>query len=146
MAGFGEMIQKHREAEGMTQRDLARAAKVTPGYIAQLETGLRTEPSRQVRQRLAKALGVGEWELALDERLLKMVEDAITDSGAEVVASALKRCLREGTTPSFGRFAAVMSLRKLKRVSPEKRQEYESLESQLDELFPRSRTPRTPSA
>lgn len=42
----------------MTQRELARKAKVTPGYVAQLETGLRKNPSIFVLRKLAKALGV----------------------------------------------------------------------------------------
>jgi XRE family transcriptional regulator, master regulator for biofilm formation len=52
------VIRKLREAKGMTQRDLARKAKVTPGYVAQLETGLRKNPSIFVLRKLAKALGV----------------------------------------------------------------------------------------
>jgi transcriptional regulator with XRE-family HTH domain len=47
----------------MTQRDLARKAKVTPGYVAQLEMGLKKNPSLAVLQRLAKALGVPVTEL-----------------------------------------------------------------------------------
>jgi transcriptional regulator with XRE-family HTH domain len=37
---------------------LAKAAKVTPGYIAQLEMGLKKNPSLAVLKRIAKALGV----------------------------------------------------------------------------------------
>ncbi len=57
------MIQKLREAKDMTQRDLAAAAKVTPGYIGQLEMGLRKNPSLDVLKRLARALGVPVTEL-----------------------------------------------------------------------------------
>ena len=47
----------------MTQRELAGKAKVTPGYIAQLEMGQKRNPSLAVLQRLAKALGVPVTEL-----------------------------------------------------------------------------------
>ena len=47
----------------MTQRDLAEKARVTPGYIAQLEMGIRKNPSLAVLIRLAKALGVPVTEL-----------------------------------------------------------------------------------
>ena len=57
------VISGLREAKGMSQRDLARKAGVTPGYIAQLEMGLRKNPSLIVLQRLAKALGVKVTEL-----------------------------------------------------------------------------------
>jgi len=52
------VIQKLREAKGMTQRDLAERAKVTAGYVAQIELGQKKNPSLAVLQRLAKALGV----------------------------------------------------------------------------------------
>jgi XRE family transcriptional regulator of biofilm formation len=57
------VVTRLREAKGMTQRDLARKAKVTPGYIAQLEVGLRKNPSLDVLRRLAKALGVPVMDL-----------------------------------------------------------------------------------
>ena len=57
------MIQQKRESKGMTQRDLAAKAKVTPGYIGQIEMGLRKNPSLNVLKRLAKALGVPVTEL-----------------------------------------------------------------------------------
>ena len=60
---LSKVIQAKREEKGITQRDLAQRAKVTPGYIAQLETGLRKNPSLPVLRRLAKALGVPVTEL-----------------------------------------------------------------------------------
>ena len=47
----------------MTQRDLAAKSKVTPGYIAQIELGMKKNPSLDVLKRLAKALGVPVTEL-----------------------------------------------------------------------------------
>jgi transcriptional regulator with XRE-family HTH domain len=38
-------------------------AKVTPGYVAQLELGIRKNPSLDVVRRLARALGVRLAEL-----------------------------------------------------------------------------------
>lgn len=38
--------------------DLAKKADVTDAYIAQLETGKKTNPSLEVLKRLARALGV----------------------------------------------------------------------------------------
>ena len=60
---LSRMILQVREAKGLTQRDLARRAKVTQGYVAQLEVGLKTNPSLPVLRRLAKALGVPVAEL-----------------------------------------------------------------------------------
>ena len=42
----------------MTQKELAKAAKVTRSYIAVLEAGHRKNPSLAILKRLAKALRV----------------------------------------------------------------------------------------
>jgi XRE family transcriptional regulator, master regulator for biofilm formation len=60
---FSRVIQQQREAKGMTQRDLAAKAKVTQGYVAQLEMGMKKNPSLDILKRLAKALGVPVTEL-----------------------------------------------------------------------------------
>jgi XRE family transcriptional regulator, master regulator for biofilm formation len=60
---LSRVIQELREAKDMTQRDLAKRAQVTPGYVAQLEMGLRKNPSVAVLRRLAKALEVPVTEL-----------------------------------------------------------------------------------
>lgn len=44
-------------------QSLAKRAGVTDAYIAQLETGVRKNPSLTVLKRLAKALGVTVVEL-----------------------------------------------------------------------------------
>ena len=62
-SGLSRVIQALRTSKGMTQRDLAKKARVTHGYIAQLETGLKKNPSLPALRRLAKALGVPVTEL-----------------------------------------------------------------------------------
>ena len=57
------VIRRLREREDMTQETLARKAGVTQGYIAQLESGLRKNPSLPIFKKLAKALGVPVGEL-----------------------------------------------------------------------------------
>ncbi len=65
LKGLSRVIQQLRESKGMTQRDLAAKAKMTPGYIAQLEMGLRN-PSLASLRKLAKALGVSMDDLMTD--------------------------------------------------------------------------------
>jgi transcriptional regulator with XRE-family HTH domain len=60
---LSRVIQKLRESKDMTQRVLAREAQVTPGYIAQLEMGIRKNPSLKVLKKLAEVLGVPVTEL-----------------------------------------------------------------------------------
>ena len=52
------VIRELRATKQLTQADLAERAKIARGYLADIETGHRKNPSLAVIQRLAKALGV----------------------------------------------------------------------------------------
>ena len=52
------VIRQKREQENMTQEQLAKKVGVTQGYIAQLESGLKRNPSLPTLKKIAKALGV----------------------------------------------------------------------------------------
>jgi transcriptional regulator with XRE-family HTH domain len=60
---LNQVLRELRERKGLTQEELAFKAKVTPGYVAQLELGMRTNPSLDVVRRLARALKVPLREL-----------------------------------------------------------------------------------
>jgi len=55
---LSQVLKRTREEQGLTQRDLAKKARVTQGYVAQLEMGIRRNPSIETLKRLARALGV----------------------------------------------------------------------------------------
>jgi transcriptional regulator with XRE-family HTH domain len=57
------MLKASRKATRMGLRELARKAKVPPGYLAELEAGKKRNPSLDVLKRLARALGVPVTEL-----------------------------------------------------------------------------------
>ena len=57
------MLRKLREDRGLTMAELAKKAQITDAYIAQLETGKKTNPSLETLKRLARALGVPVTEL-----------------------------------------------------------------------------------
>ncbi len=57
-SGLARVVKQLREQKGLTQEALARKARVTQGYVAQLEGGWRKNPSLPTLRRLAKALGV----------------------------------------------------------------------------------------
>jgi transcriptional regulator with XRE-family HTH domain len=57
------VIRELRAAKGLTQVQLAKQAKVTRGYLAQLEAGHKVNPSLPTLRKLAKALGVPVTEL-----------------------------------------------------------------------------------
>ncbi len=60
---LGRMLKTRREEKGLTQVALAKRARVTQTYIAKLESGDKKNPSLEILQRLAKALGVPVTEL-----------------------------------------------------------------------------------
>jgi len=57
------MLRALRTSKELGLRELAKKAHVPPGYLAELEAGKKRNPSLQVLQRLAKALGVPVTEL-----------------------------------------------------------------------------------
>jgi len=60
---LGERIRRRRKAIGLTAKDLARVADVSPSYVSQLEHGKQDQPSLEVLAALASALGMPASEL-----------------------------------------------------------------------------------
>lgn len=50
-------LRKIRQEKNMTIRDLAEKSGVSTGYICHLEKGSRKNPTIEVMEKLAKALG-----------------------------------------------------------------------------------------
>lgn len=55
---LGEILRELREARGLTQAQLAERAQVALSYVTVIEAGHEANPSRQILQRIARALGV----------------------------------------------------------------------------------------
>jgi XRE family transcriptional regulator, master regulator for biofilm formation len=55
---IGTMLRRLRRITGLNQEELARKARVSQPYLSQLEAGTYKNPSIEILQRLAKALGV----------------------------------------------------------------------------------------
>ncbi|MEO7001124.1 MAG: helix-turn-helix transcriptional regulator [Ktedonobacterales bacterium] len=53
---FGELVTFYRQRRGLSQGQLARAARLSRTYIYHLETGLRQAPSARVARSLVRAL------------------------------------------------------------------------------------------
>ncbi len=56
--GLGHRLKRLREARGLTQADLAKRAGLHRVYVTQLEIGVKTNPTLDTLQRLAKALRI----------------------------------------------------------------------------------------
>ncbi|HEY2577868.1 MAG TPA: helix-turn-helix domain-containing protein, partial [Streptosporangiaceae bacterium] len=66
-AAPGALIRVHRQAAGLTQRQLAETAHVSIGVVRDLEQGLTCRPRAETIRRLAAALGLDRHKT---ERLL----------------------------------------------------------------------------
>jgi transcriptional regulator with XRE-family HTH domain len=72
---LSDQIRKHRLAKGLSIAELARRAKLSKGYLGQLEKGLNgVNPSGEVLYRLAFALGT-----SVSELLEKQIENSNID-------------------------------------------------------------------
>lgn len=80
----GKKIRMTRDARGMTQKQLAGKADVSPGLIAQLEAG-KVQPSLKTIERIAKALGVSTCYLILEQEDTEGIIGGITPELRELL-------------------------------------------------------------
>ena len=69
---LGNKLRRMRQARGLTAVELAKRARVTTGFISQLEYS-QTVPSLQTLQRIAAVLGVSLTYFLLEENLQPQV-------------------------------------------------------------------------
>lgn len=74
---IGKKVQKYRKAKGLSSRELAKLAAITPSMLSQIERGL-ANPSIQTLKVLAKALDVPTFSFLLEETNM---DDLIVRSG-----------------------------------------------------------------
>ena len=65
---LGKKLRRMRQARGLTAVELAKRARVTTGFISQLEPS-QTVPSLHTLQRIAAVLGVSLTYFLLEENL-----------------------------------------------------------------------------
>ncbi|KON67747.1 helix-turn-helix domain-containing protein [Peribacillus butanolivorans] len=73
---IGKKVEKYRKAKGLSSRELAKLAEITPSMLSQIERGL-ANPSIQTLKVLAKTLNVPTFSLLLEETI---TEDLIVRS------------------------------------------------------------------
>jgi transcriptional regulator with XRE-family HTH domain len=84
LATTGKKIKMTRETKGMTQKQLAGAADVSPGLIAQLEAG-KVQPSLKTIERIAGALSVSTCFLILEQEDAEGIMVGITPELRELL-------------------------------------------------------------
>ncbi|MDQ1144085.1 transcriptional regulator with XRE-family HTH domain [Bacillus sp. SORGH_AS 510] len=63
---IGKKVEKYRRVKGLSSRELAKIAEITPSMLSQIERGL-ANPSIQTLKVLAKALDVPTFSFLLEE-------------------------------------------------------------------------------
>ena len=71
----GEVLRARRIAQGLTLRDVSARARVSLGYISEVERGQK-EPSSELLAALAGAIDVPLSRLLLDVSALLAIEEA----------------------------------------------------------------------
>ncbi len=81
----GEVLRARRIAKGFTLRDVSARARVSLGYISEVERGQK-EPSSELLAALAGALDVPLSKLLLDVSALLAIEEAPHLSSADLAS------------------------------------------------------------
>jgi transcriptional regulator with XRE-family HTH domain len=69
-------IRFYREQKGIGLNKFAEMAEVAPPYLSQLERGLKTNPSKEVMERISKELGKSVPEVFFPEEMIGGENDA----------------------------------------------------------------------
>jgi transcriptional regulator with XRE-family HTH domain len=77
---FHERLKSLRDAAGLSQEALARAAGISTSAVTKLEQSGK-EPSWNTAKKLAKALGVSLDDLAVDEQTATLSEPTSANKG-----------------------------------------------------------------
>jgi transcriptional regulator with XRE-family HTH domain len=80
----GEVLRARRIAQGLTLRDVSARARVSLGYISEVERGQK-EPSSELLAALAAALDVPLSKVLLDVAAMLAIEEAPLD-GADLAS------------------------------------------------------------
>lgn len=84
---LGDVLRSKRLQRGMTLREVSAEARVSLGYISEIERGQK-EASSELLASLCSALDVPLSEILRDVSTLVAVEESATAPAPEVVASA----------------------------------------------------------
>ena len=111
VTAFAERLRELRAARGLTQKQLAGAAKVTLSYVSKLESA-GAAPGLDLMQRLATALGVEISDflpkVAMGDLVeqkasaRRLLEEIISKSGDQTLAAIIALLVRMSNSPLLG--------------------------------------------
>ncbi len=93
---LGDRLRRRRKALGLTAKELARVANVSPSYVSQLEHGKQDQPSLEVLGALATALGMPTADL-----LGESVPVGLPPQAPQVLAALAEELALDATTTTM---------------------------------------------
>jgi len=96
-------VRRLRKAKNLTQEELAKKARVTQGYVAQIEAGSIKELGGKVALRLADALGVPVTELLESAKRMTKDETRHMDNNQEIARRLLEQAFELWVGPEIER-------------------------------------------
>jgi transcriptional regulator with XRE-family HTH domain len=100
---FGAYIRDNREAQGMSLRDLAKAAGVSPTFMSKVETE-NWKPKEEKLRKIAQVLGLDGSDLvARAGRVPSDLAEIIKEHGARPELEALLRTTKRFSSEQMGK-------------------------------------------
>lgn len=118
-SSLGLWIRERRTDRRMSQKDLAAHARISRSYLCDIEHGRGAQPSLQVLQNIARALGEDPAELVMQAGSdIDRDEDLEPGSARERRVLTIYRGLSPGAQESLERFARFLHLEEQRWVQP----------------------------
>jgi transcriptional regulator with XRE-family HTH domain len=118
-SALGLWIRERRSDRRLSQKDLAQYAHISRSYLCDIEHGRGTQPSLQVIQNIARALGEDPAELVMHAGTdIDREEDLEPDSHRERRVLTIYRGLSPNAQESLERFARFLHTEEQRWVQP----------------------------
>ena len=118
-SALGLWIRERRSDRRLSQKDLATYAHISRSYLCDIEHGRGTQPSLQVLQNIARALGEDPAELVMQAGTdIDREEDLEPDSHRERRVLTIYRGLSPNAQESLERFARFLHTEEQRWVQP----------------------------
>ena len=94
MKSFGDLVQERRQEQELKQEELARDVGISRNYLSQIERGVATNLSWDVRSRIATKLGI-----VLEKEVETLKEETLKAHLPPKVYESLKKFVEEENLP-----------------------------------------------
>lgn len=85
---FGQFISEQRQKHSMESQELAKALGISGAYLSQLERGVRTNPSAELLDKIAKVLHLNKIETEILYDLYAKASGQVSPDIAAYVSSS----------------------------------------------------------